>query len=711
MIVKNAVYQYLDEKTRIRIIYSSNDDLFAYVNIEANLAVPVLDSIAAIEAEIEKNNIVEIVDPFLQLVEEDNLSDTVRKRRDDNWNVIQQYWEPRKIDLINRSTRMNVFREISETQNISLMTVRRMFSRFWQRGMTPNACILDYENSGAPGKEKSFNVKTGRPRISISKDGSLGINVDDKVKKQFEVGRDKYYRNKQKKSLYTAYLEILEEFYSVTVKEKGKNKRILQNTANVPTYKQFYYWFKKNENLGIDIKKRDGEKTYELTSRPILGDARMEAPGPGFRYQIDATPANIHIVSETDRNKLIGRPVIYSIIDVYSRIVTGVYVGLETNSWNGAMMALDSMIADKAKLCAEYGIPIDKELWPSSQLPEIIIADRGEMKGHGVENLIKNFKVSIENTSPYRGDLKGIIERIFRTITEKLTGFMPGAIMKDFRKRGDADYRLEAKLTLREVTKVVLLSVLEHNLGSIDGYPLTPDMIRDNVRPIPLEIWNWGITNQKGCLRKVDQLTFRLGILPRATATFSRGTVVFHKLHYGASELLVEYKHMQIAEKKIEVVYDPRNLHNIYMLQPDGKSILLNLLEKDKVYASFSLEDVLEANKKSAILKRSADEEQLAISVQLNQEIKNIAKAATKVTNEQLNPNVSKAEKLKDIKANRAKEKAIQREKESLISSRNNNEKLADIIKLPNISDEDNTEETESMIDLIRRRKNERRKK
>ncbi len=711
MIVKNAVYQYLDEKTRIRIIYSSNDDLFAYVNIEANLAVPVLDSIAAIEAEIEKNNIVEIVDPFLQLVEEDNLSDTVRKRRDDNWNVIQQYWEPRKIDLINRSTRMNVFREISETQNISLMTVRRMFSRFWQRGMTPNACILDYENSGAPGKEKSFNVKTGRPRISISKDGSLGINVDDKVKKQFEVGRDKYYRNKQKKSLYTAYLEILEEFYSVTVKEKGKNKRILQNTANVPTYKQFYYWFKKNENLGIDIKKRDGEKTYELTSRPILGDARMEAPGPGFRYQIDATPANIHIVSETDRNKLIGRPVIYSIIDVYSRIVTGVYVGLETNSWNGAMMALDSMIADKVKLCAEYGIPIDKELWPSSQLPEIIIADRGEMKGHGVENLIKNFKVSIENTSPYRGDLKGIIERIFRTITEKLTGFMPGAIMKDFRKRGDADYRLEAKLTLREVTKVVLLSVLEHNLGSIDGYPLTPDMIRDNVRPIPLEIWNWGIVNQKGCLRKVDQLTFRLGILPRATATFSRGAVVFHKLHYGASELLVEHKHMQIAEKKIEVVYDPRNLRNIYMLQPDGKSILLNLLEKDKVYASFSLEDVLEANKKSAILKRSADEEQLAISVQLNQEIKNIAKAATKVTNEQLNPNVSKAEKLKDIKANRAKEKAIQREKESLISSGNNNEKLADIIKLPNISDEDNTEETESMIDLIRRRKNERRKK
>ena len=712
MIVKNAVYQYVNDKKRIRIIYiCSTEDIYAYVDIETNLAVPMLENITALEQEIETNNVVEIIDPFFKLFEDDKLSDIVLKKRDDNWNVIQQYWEPRKIDLISRSTRMKVFREISETQNISLMTVRRIFSRFWQRGMSPNACILDYENSGARGKEKSFSVKAGRPRAMTSKDISLGINVDSQVKKQFEIARDKYYRTKQNKSLYTVYLELLDDFYSIPIKENGQTKRILQNISNIPTYDQFYYWFKKNENLGIDMKKRAGEKIYELTSRPILGDARMEAPGPGFRYQIDATPANIHIVSETDRNKLIGRPVIYSIIDVYSRIVTGVYVGLETNSWNGAMMVLDSMIADKVELCAEHGISIDKELWPSSQLPEIIIADRGEMKGHGVENLIKNFKVAIENTSPYRGDLKGIIERIFRTITEKLTGFMPGAIMKDFRKRGDPDYRLDAKLTLREVTKVVLLSVLEHNLGSIDGYPLTPDMIRDNVRPIPLEIWNWGIANQKGCLRKVDQLTFRLGILPRATAVFSRGAVVFHKLHYGASELLVEHKHMQIAEKKIEVVYDPRNLRNIYMLQPDGKSILLNLLEKDKVYATFSLEDVLEANKKSATLKRSADEEQLAISVQLNQEIKNIAKAATKATNEQLSPNFSKAEKLQDIKANRAKEKAIQREKESLISFENNNEKLADIINLPNSSVDDNTEETESMIDLIRRRKNERRKK
>jgi len=712
MIVKNAVYQFVNENDRIRIIYTStHEDLCAYVHLEAMLVVPVMESISMIEKDLESNNLVEIMDPFFQIIEDSSLSEVVRRKREKSWGIIQQYWEPRKIELINCSTRMPLFRQISEHCNISIMTVRRMFSRFWQRGMTPNACILDYSNSGAPGKEKSFSVKTGKPRMARKKDDSLGINADDQVKKQFEVVINKYYRTKQRKSLYAVYLQLLEDFYSVPVKENGEMRRILQNPSNVPTYGQFYYWFKKNDNPGLNIKKRAGDKEYELTSRPILGDARMEAPGPGFRYQIDATPNDLHIVSEIDRNKLIGRPVIYTIIDVYSRMITGVYVGLEENSWSGAMMVLDSMVADKAELCAQYGIPIDNEIWPSSQLPEVIIADRGEMKGHGVENLISSFKVTIENTSPYRGDLKGIVERLFRTINEKMRTFLPGGIMKDFRKRGDPDYRLEAKLTLSEARKIVFLAAIEHNLGSIDEYPLTPDMLRDNVRPIPLEIWNWGIANQKGCLRKVDQLTFRLGILPRGKATMSRGAVIFHKLEYGASELLAEDNHLKVAENKVDVVYDPRNLRNIYMLKPDGGgSILLNLLDKNEAYANFSLEDVLEMNKKRGVLKRSADEDQLAISVQLHQEIKKIAKAATKATNGQLDTMVSNAKRLRNIRENRAEEKATQRKKETLISPPVSNDKLADVISFPDtiVDSTSNSSTKESMIDLIRRRRNER---
>lgn len=74
-----------------------------------------------------------------------------------------------------------------------------------------------------------------------------------------------------------------------------------------------------------------------------------------------------------------------SIVDVYSRIVTGIYVGLEGPSWFGAMMSLDNMVADKMEFCKQYGIDITEEQWPTYHLPEIIIADRGEFEGYAVD--------------------------------------------------------------------------------------------------------------------------------------------------------------------------------------------------------------------------------------------------------------------------------------------------------------------------------------
>ena len=178
-------------------------------------------------------------------------------------------------------------------------------------------------------------------------------------------------------------------------------------------------------------------------------------------------------------------------------------------------------------MCRKYNIQIEAEDWPCCSLPEAIIADRGELEGYGVGNLINNLNITIENTSPYRGDYKGIVERFFRTVNDRIESFLPGAIMKDYRKRGDPDYRLEAKLTLKEITEIILRSVLLHNIQEIEKYPLTAELIKDNVKPTPLDLWNWGIANKKGTLRKVDRQRFRLNIMPRGKATISRGVIVF----------------------------------------------------------------------------------------------------------------------------------------------------------------------------------------
>src|SRR5699024_5336891 len=172
----------------------------------------------------------------------------------------------------------------------------------------------------------------------------------------------------------------------------------------------------------------------------------------GKIFKIDAAIEYLYLVIALDINKVIGGQVIYAVLDVYSRILTGLYVGLEGPSWIGAMMALDNMVADKVEFCKQYGIDITPEQWPTHHLPEIIIADRGEFEGYSVDNLINNLNIKIENTTAYRGDLKGIVERKFRTFNGKVKQKAPGAIQKEYRERGDRDYRLDATLNLKEFT-------------------------------------------------------------------------------------------------------------------------------------------------------------------------------------------------------------------------------------------------------------------
>jgi hypothetical protein len=707
----NTVYQFVSNNERIRILHGDYpEDLCIYIFLDKNISVPVVTTLSHLEKEYDSSHLVEIFDPYLSVKNDEDLSEKEITKRDEAWQIIEKYWNIRKMEIFTKSTRMIVFQEIADIENIPLMTIRRIFSRFWQRGMNRNALLPDYAKSGGKGKEKNIKEKNGRRRVYSDSDNE-GIIISEAIKKQFEAATRKYWRTGQKKSLRQVYRLMLADFYSITVKKNLELEKIIRGSDYIPTFDQYYYWFKKNENAVVDIKMREGEKEYELKHRPLLSNSTVEAPGPGFRFQIDATVADLYIVSEIDRSKVIGRPTIYIIIDVFSRMITGGYVGLESPSWNGAMMALDSMVADKVELCKQYNIDIEAEDWPCCFLPEAIIADRGEMEGHGVENLINNLNITIENTSPYRGDYKGIVERFFRTVNERIESFLPGAIMKDYRKRGDPDYRLEAKLTLKEIIEIIIRSVLLHNICEIEKYPLTPEMIKDNVKPAPLDLWNWGIANKKGTLRKVDRQMFRLNVMPRGKATISRGAVVFNNLYYGATELLNDTIYQRYKLKSLEIVYDPRNIERIYWLKEDGiQYIILNLLDRSRDFKGMYLEDVISANKKAAALRQSARKSQLQQETELDQAIIKIAKQAVKKTNAAINPNISKAQRLKNIKDNRAEEKGRNRQTEAFTAPSGLHNEAAEILpfKAQSVSQSEDVKVLDynaRMMEKIRQRK------
>ena len=713
MILVNSVFKYvdIDNGERIRIIETDEENAYV-VNIESASSMPKVEKLQQLEEEIDAEKLVLIKDPFSKILEDKELTEVQIKKRDLDWQLVEKYWEDNKNKLLQKSYRSKVFKRISDESGVSLSTVKKLFSRFWQRGMNKNALLPDYINSGARGKERNLlGKKVGRPKKADYYGESIeGINITSDVKKHFELSINKYYRNKKKPSLTETYTLMLKDFYSDRYVENNDVKYKVWDESLIPSYQQFYYWFRKTKDVQKDIVFRESEKEFNLKHRQLLSNSTQETDGPGTRFQVDATIADIYLVSSLNRNRVIGRPVVYAIIDVFSRMITGIYVGLEGPSWIGAMMALDNMIANKVEYCREYGIEISEEQWSCRHLPEIIIADRGEFEGYNVENLINNLNIKIENTSPYRGDLKGIVERSFRTTNEKIKHKTPGAIQKEFRKRGDRDYRLDATLTLEEFTKIYINIVLHHNSKIIDKYPMDKEMIADEITAAPINLWNLGIKNRKGRLKTVDREVLRLNILPKGKASISRAGIRFKGLYYSSDKAVKEQWFVNLKVRNIEVVYDPRNMSKIYIPYNNGLDYdECYLIDTSLQYKDCLLEEIIFNEELDSELKDKALREQNQNNIDLEKEIDKIVKQAKKEKAKDIDYNKSPNQKLKGIKKNRAVEKELNRQDEgfSLEKDVEKADRVAEVIELPTVKRD--TEETghNKLMDLIKKKRGE----
>lgn len=690
MIYINEVYKYLQptgENKCIRIIDIQNEiDEFYYVTLYTNFTVPSMYSISRFLDEISEQVVIKIPDPYLRRIDEEVLSIKEKEKRDVEWGLVDKYWVSYKEELLSSYKRGKIFKQAAEENNLTDIKVRRAFTRFFQRGMNKNAMLPDYIYSGGRGKEKKLTEnKVGRPKkADYEGNKSIGINITPEIKEIFRIGLERYYRTKKQLSFREVYDIILREFFSHKYIENGESKYTLWDKERLPTYEQFCYWAKKLEQPTKDILQRQSIKDYELKHRPILSNSTIETVGPGTRFQVDATIADIYLVSKLDRNRIIGRPILYAIIDVFSRLVTGIYVGLEGPSWIGAMMALDNMIADKVAFCKGYEIEIDENQWPARHLPEIILADRGEFEGYSVENLINNLGIAIENTPPYRGDLKGIVERSFRTLNTKLKHKTPGAIMKEFRHRGDRDYRLDATLTLEEFTKIYIQLVIHHNNTPITKYPMEKEMLAAGIVPIPVLLWQWGIENKKGSLRTIEREVMRLNVLPKAKASVSRAGIKFKNLMYGSQRAIQEQWFISKKIRSVEIVYDPRNMSTIYIPEEDGKAYeSCYLLEGSLQYKDVILEEIIFMQELQTELIEKQKQEQLQSNIDLDKEIEAIVKKAQKEKDKAVVLyDQGKTKKLNSIKKNREVEKEINKVSEAFELKTSKHERPAEVTEL-----------------------------
>ena len=587
--------------------------------------------------------------PTGQMRTEESLSDTERQRRDKLWLIMKPAVES-EPDIYDKKQRLSILRKIGTLNNLDPTNLYSLLDKYWRSGKTKNAFIPNYNRSGAKGKERtSFKAE------------KIGKTLTDIDRDNFAAAIKRHYLTRNKRTLKSTYEKLLQEYY-VDKSASPSEKITLLPPNERPTFRQFQYWFSKNRDEVTEQKKRIGESAFELSGRSVLGKSDYGLMGPGAQFQIDSTVGDIYLVSQFDRSNLIGRPVIYFIIDTFSRMVVGMSVALEGPSWISMSGAIANMASDKVAFCKEHGIKISESEWPCRHIPSSLIGDRGELISKNSDNLVNMFGVRVVNTPPYRADLKGIVEQYFRTINTNSVALLPGGVKPDMAKRGGRDYRLDAKLDIRQLTQIIIKCVLHYNNHHyMEYFEKTEPMMRDQVEAIPIKLWEWGIRNLSGSLRSFPEDAVRLAVMPTDKATVTGKGIRFKGLFYSSDRAVNEAWFEKARSNKtwpVTVSYDPRNMTNIFIWNNYDKVYdKCSLLDWNSKNAGKHLDEIIYEQRKEKIVSRQLKSAAIESKVNLNAEIDAIVAEAQDMG--KALPQKSKREKVSKIRENRREELEI----------------------------------------------------
>ncbi|MDD2869928.1 Mu transposase C-terminal domain-containing protein [Neomegalonema sp.] len=592
------------------------------------------------------------------------LTETRRKRRDEAWEAIRPL-ALAQPEIFNPRSRAALVQQRVEETGITRQRLYRLLHRWWRRGMTIAALTPDTANSGAPGKSKP---ESGKKRGAPVRGGAQGLNVDEKVRQAFRDAVTRYFAKNKRVDMTDCYHQCLKDHFSDLLlnEETGRQERVLRPAH--PSLRQFRYWLAQDNDLFALARKRRTPRVHDKDNRAILGTSTAETLGPGSRYQIDATIADVYLVSRFDRTKIIGRPVVYVVIDVFSRMIAGLYVGLEGPSWVGAMTALANAASPKAEWCRSFGVEISEADWPCRSLPTALLADRGEMLGASADRLVEVFGVRIETAAPYRADWKGVVERRFGLLHAAFRPFTSGFVEPDFQERGARDYRLDAVLDPDEFTAILIRSTLYYNNEHVlSGYPRDPAMIAEDVKAVSIELWEWGVRRRTGQQRIFLEEMVKLALLPSDEATVTAQGIRFYGCYYSCDRAIREHwfeKARQTRSWKVPISYEPRLMDRIWLRDPKGREPFLPcaLTEASGEMRGKTLWEIDQLHQEDRRQRDALTPRRRQGRINLNEEIERIAALAASARPE--DPR-SKAERLRDIRGNRAEERAANRVQEA----------------------------------------------
>ena len=592
-------------------------------------------------ARVEKSNSSNILLP--------DLKDENYLKKQALMQFIMQEYGPLYEKLYGKTTKTNL-KKTMEDLGIQRDAAWRAIRRFLQSGLDMAAIVDGRSLRSGKRNPYKYSKKTGHPTMNAL---GKGVPLTDEIRTYFDEAIKDFLigRAKTKKDAYMTMIE--KHFINEEETPTGIRVSVLPDNLR-PTLKQFLNYTRVRVPQEEIDKAKTSAREQRNNKRLLLSDNLQGVMGPGDLWEVDECEIDLSLVSVENPSVTVGRPIVYVMIDVYTRMIVAYSVAFDNNSVLGITNCFLNLLDDKQELCNRFGIQIGANEWPSKILPLRLRSDYGaEYISHAMDTICCKLGVAKELVSPATGSLKGQVEQLFHQIHAAQNSLLEGKGLIE--KRYDSNHHQEATLNIQEFEAVLLTYIVGHNRKYMEKYPLTKDMRQQNVEPCPIDLWKYGVSLNGSPRPITNEVMFRHSLLLPVKASVGRAGITFKELFYINLQDEALLRDMYLAsthgKKKLEsACIDPRNISHLYYIR-EGKLMTASLNYKKtgmKEYEGMTLSEY------NALHNKKKDDDAIGRETNFQMDIA-IRDRQAKIVSEAQKRHLSPS--TENLRANRAAEK------------------------------------------------------
>lgn len=584
-----------------------------------------------------------IEDEEINVIDTDGLSDASREDFENKrmfLREVEKMYGPTFEQLRIRSSKPE-YRSLYVEHGISKSGAQRLLVKWLQSGFQDSSIVSMKDIKGKKRDQYDYKVKTGRKGFDVQ-----GIIVDDTCREAFDYGLELYSKHRLN-TLRDCFAILSSKYYSLNVDGRLE----LLPVDKRPTERQFRTYVAKRLTYEQKQVIKTSQEEFRNNERLIYSTPTIEALQPGYIVEADALEVDIMLVSSIDQTKVVGRPILYMMVDIYSHCIVAFSVSFENNSIIGLSNLMVNLFESKDEFLKKHNVSnFDLNLWPSNFIPNEIRCDRGsDFESNEFDRMCKDLGINLSFEPGATGSMKGSVEQSFRLYHQTFKAELEkkGVIQK----RYDSNHKKEACLTMEEMIKLTILFVAYHNGKYSKSFKLTPPMVRTGVVKTPVSIWNYGVEyigrQHDVPESKIPEIMYKL--MMDDVASITRQGVHYKGLYYlpfGDDNLKNKMQLAAVNARRrdtngvllnsLQIKKDPRLVDYLYYRNEEDNRVMKLLLNtaKSGSYKGMSWNEYDEYYKYEKHLDKVGEVEALQRTVDRQQGVKAITGAIQKVTAE-----------------------------------------------------------------------------